>query len=104
MVDMTDPIVDRTVHQRNGYGLYDYVWESYSRYLFADGPSSLLGYCEVEFTAAMTVLCHPALSFELQRALFEGFRLFYLRLLTPFLSACQHVSVGSDKLNKRCCN
>jgi hypothetical protein len=70
MVNMTDPIVDRTVHQLNGYGLYDYVRESYSRYLFTDGPSSLLGYCEVEFTAAMTVLCHAALSFELQRALF----------------------------------
>ena len=104
MVNMTDPIVDRTVHQLNGYGLYDYVRESYSRYLFADGPSSLLGYCEVEFTAAMTVLCHPALSFELQRALFRAFGKFYLRLLTPFLSACQHVSVGSDKLNKSCCN
>ena len=70
MVNMTDPIVDRTVHQLNGYGLYDYVRESYSRYLFADGPSSLLGYCEVEFTTVMTVLCHPALSFELQCALF----------------------------------
>ena len=36
MVDMTDPIVDRTVRQLDGYGLNDYVRESYSRSLFAD--------------------------------------------------------------------
>jgi hypothetical protein len=104
MVNMTDLIINRTVRQLDGYGLHDYVRESYSRYLFSDGPSSLLGYCEVEFTAPMTVLRHPALSFKLQRALFKGYGLFYLRLLTPFLSACQHVSAGSDKLNKSCCN
>ncbi len=83
---MTDPIVDRTVCQLDGYGLHDYVRESYSRYLFADGPSSLLGYREVGFTASMTVLCRPALSFELlQHALFKVYGLFYLRLRTPFL-------------------
>ena len=37
MVNMTDPIADRTVRQLDGYGLHDYVRESYSRYLFADG-------------------------------------------------------------------
>jgi hypothetical protein len=37
MVNMTDPIVDRTVHRLNGYGLHNYVQESCSRYLFADG-------------------------------------------------------------------
>ena len=36
MVNMTDPIADRTVRQLDGYGLCDYVRESYSRHPFAD--------------------------------------------------------------------
>jgi hypothetical protein len=37
MMNMIDPIVYRTVRQLDGSGLHDYVRESYSWYLFADG-------------------------------------------------------------------
>ena len=62
MVDMTDPIVDRTVCQLKGYGLHNYVRRVTSTTSSQTVSLLLLGYSKDEFTALMTVPCHPALS------------------------------------------
>jgi hypothetical protein len=50
MVNMTDPIADRTVRQLDGYGLHDYVGRATP--VTSSQTVSLLRmrYCEVEFT------------------------------------------------------
>lgn len=99
MMDMTDPIVDKTARQLDGYGLHDYVgratpattlqailrceWGSVKlrspvRRLYFVVPPSQLSY--IGSFARTNVLFPP----DHSRQSF----------------ACQHVSVGSDKLNK----
>ncbi len=50
MVNMTDPIADKTVRQLDGYGLHEYVGRATP--VTSSQTASLLrmGYCEVEFT------------------------------------------------------
>jgi hypothetical protein len=68
MANMTDPIVDRTVRQLDGYGLHDYVGRATpvarSRTVSC---SSLLEICEAESTVPTTFLRRQTLSIELQR-------------------------------------
>ena len=48
MVDMTDPIVDRTVRQLDGYGLHDYVGRATPVTRSRTVSSSLVETCEAE--------------------------------------------------------
>ena len=69
MVNMTDPIVDRTARQLDGYGLHDYVGRATPVTRSRTVSSSLLEICEAESTVPTTFLCRQTLSIELQRAL-----------------------------------
>jgi hypothetical protein len=50
MVNMTDPIADRTVCQLDGYGLHDYVGRATPATSSQTVSLLQMGYCEGEFT------------------------------------------------------
>ena len=72
MANMTDPIVDRTVRQLDGYGLHDYVGRATPVARSRTVSSSLLEICEAESTVPTTFLRRQTLSSELQRAHSKG--------------------------------
>jgi hypothetical protein len=56
MVNMTDPIVDRTVRQLDGYGLNDYDGRATPATRSRTVSLSLLEICEDEFTIQLTTI------------------------------------------------
>jgi hypothetical protein len=72
MVNMTDPIVDRTVRQLDGYGLYDYVGRATPVARSRTVSLLLLETCEAESTVPTTFLCRQTFFIELQRTHFKG--------------------------------
>jgi hypothetical protein len=72
MVNITDPIVDKSVRQLDGYGLHDYVGRATPVTRSRTVSSSLLEFCEAESTVPTTFPRCQTLSIELQRACFKG--------------------------------
>jgi hypothetical protein len=56
MVNMTDPIVDRTVRQLDGYGLNDYDGRATPATRSRTVSLSLQEICEAEFTVRSTTV------------------------------------------------
>jgi hypothetical protein len=100
---MTDPIVDRTVRQLDGYGLNDYVRRATPVTPTQTIPLLLLGCCEAEFTVRSATV--PRRLFIAYRATVRSFANLTVMLSTlsrHSFERADHVRLGPDKLNKEC--